>query len=773
MIHTVNALCKIVGPLDAEVFLVPIIRPYLQFQPSMQHLQSPIGLEKCLHPAWNRNRFENELQGLIATLESSTTAGQWTTIALQIDDGDRNNTHPNNMKSKNKDKEMQKGVISDDHTVRFRSYMKMLARSRTYGTRMMTNSETTPHDMKHAIEGSLKLAQHLKFPRQDVSGLSSATLPPWYATLLESRHLNKDSVRETSAIRSVSALGKVYGLSIMDQAASIGGSYDGMTADLAMKFLRSNESKSIDAACRGEWGSETCLDPALTDTSLLLTKLNALDVPPLPPRLSEEKLPVQKNLLQPRQHAREAGDPRDTQVWKPKIDNVVATSRKNSGYGHTAPVVRLAVAQDQSFFVSGSHDGTCRIWESEKAETSNGILESGLTYFMDNSNVDRNPPRVNDLVMIEGSHSVASAGSDGSVHVWRVDLVSSSTPNIADTNRVKRRVAGSTDVKRINPSEGEVLAVNQFNNQGSSLLTYATEKGLIHSWDLRSAQEPFCLTNCQDIGYVTNMAIGSDRNWIVVGTNKGFISLWDLRFHQIMKLWKHSRSTPINRLATSFVPPPQSWVGKRSASIDAKPYIFVASGPNECAMFDATTGHCSECFRTVEYKSKSPSSRIDGVPRLDDMPLSSSVRRKALLSQGKGLSRISDSISSSFQSINCMVGSTGNSDHSFLITGGSDRRIRSWDFSIPSKCHVTNGLDAIQPRPSFERIDYNNHSRLMLCHQAPAPTTSEVDSLRVPRKLFQGTRALPQGHDDSICDLKFLKNNLLSCSRDCTVKLWR
>ncbi len=776
VIHTINALCKAVGPLDAEVFVVPIIRPYLLFQPSMEHLLSPIGLEKCLHPAWTRGRFENELRKLVATLESSTTAGQWTTIALQIDDGDRNNALQNNTKSKNEDKEniqVEKGMIADDHTLRFRSYLQMLARSRNYGARMVSNSDTSPHDMKHAIEGSLKLAQHLKFPRQDVSGLSSATLPPWYASLLESRHLETDSVRETSAIRSVSALGKVYGLSIMDQAAATAGSYDGMTSDLAMKFLHSSESKSIDAACRGEWGSESCLDPALTDTSLLLTKLNALEVPPLPPRLSEEKPSVQKTLLPPRQHARETGDPRDSPGWKPKIDNVIATSRKTSGYGHTAPVVRLAVAHDQSFFVSGSHDGTCRVWESEKAETSNGILESGLTYFMDSSNGNRNPPRVNDLVMIEGSHSVASAGSDGSVHVWRVDLVSSSAPNITDTNRGKRRVAGSTDVKRINPSEGEVLAVNQFNNQGSSLLTYATEKGLIHSWDLRSAREPFCLKNFQDVGYVTNMAIGSDRNWIVVGTNKGFISLWDLRFHQIMKLWKHSRSTPINRLATSFVPPPQSWVGKRSATIDSKPYIFVASGPNECAMFDATTGHCSECFRTVEYKGKSPSSRIDGVPSLDDVPLSSSVRRKTLLSQGKGLSGLSDTISSSFQSVNCMVGSTGNSDHSFLITGGSDRRIRSWDFSIPSKCHVTNGLDPIQPRPSFERIDYNNHSRLMICHQAPAPTTSEVDSLRVPRKLFQGTRALPQGHNDSICDLKFLKNSLLSCSRDCTVKLWR
>ncbi|OEU15239.1 WD40 repeat-like protein [Fragilariopsis cylindrus CCMP1102] len=682
----------IVGPLDSEVFVVPIIRLFLRFPPSSGHLSTPQGLEKCLYPAWTRERFEKELNRLIAAMEASPT-------------------------------------------------------------------------------GSLKLAQKIKFPRQDIPGSPSATLPSWYGTLLESQYGQVENVRETAAIRSVSALGKIYGLSIMDQQTEVNSTSSDMTADRAIESLQSRKSKTIEAACRGEWGSETCLDPALTDTSLLLTKLNALNVPPLPPRLSEEKSPIQRPSHPSRQYAREAGDPRDySQAWKPKIDNVIATSRRAPDVGHTAPVIRLAVSHDQRFFVSGSHDGTCRVWEAEKAEKSNGVLESSLTYSMSNTDVDRK--RVNDLVMIEGSHSVASANSDGSVHVWRVDLVSSSSRNLTDANKDTRRVAGSTEIKRINPSEGEILAVNQFNNQGSSLLTFATQK-YIHSWDLRCANEPFCLKNFQDTGYITNMAIGSDRNWVVVGTNRGFISLWDLRFQQMMKLWHHSRSSPINRLATSFVPPPQSWVNKGSTSIESKPYIFVASGPNECGMFDVTTGHCSECFRTVEYGSRSPSSRIDGLPRLTEMPLSTPVRRKTLLSQGIGSAKLSDVISSSFQSVNCMVGSTGNSDQSFLITGGCDRRIRYWDFSMPSKCHVTNGLDAVQSRPSFERIDYNNNSRLMLCRQAPAPTLSETGSSKTPRKLFQGTRTLPQCHNDSICDLKFLKNSLLSCSRDCTVKLWR
>eukprot|EP00539_Tryblionella_compressa_P017750 CAMPEP_0178846232 /NCGR_PEP_ID=MMETSP0746-20121128/17912_1 /TAXON_ID=913974 /ORGANISM="Nitzschia punctata, Strain CCMP561" /LENGTH=255 /DNA_ID=CAMNT_0020510583 /DNA_START=146 /DNA_END=914 /DNA_ORIENTATION=- len=251
------------------------------------------------------------------------------------------------------------------------------------------------------------------------------------------------------------------------------------------------------------------------------------------------------------------------------------------------------------------------------------------------------------------------------------------------------------------------------------------------------------------------MAMGSDRHWAVVGTNRGFIALWDLRFQQMMKLWRHSRSSPINRLATSFVPPPQSWVGKGYNNNDARPYIFAATGPNECAMFDASSGHCSECFRTVEYSSRSPSSRIDGLPQLQEIPLSTTMRRKSLLSQGNGSARLGDIVSSSFRSVNCIVGSTGASDYSFLVTGGSDCRIRFWDFSMPSRCYVTSGIEPVQPRPSFERIDFDHKSRLMLCRQPPAPALSEVDSSRVPKKLFQGTRAIPQAHSQGITDQDF------------------
>lgn len=295
-------------------------------------------------------------------------------------------------------------------------------------------------------------------------------------------------------------------------------------------------------------------------------------------------------------------------------------------------------------------------------------------------------------------------------------------------------------------------------------------RGYIHSWDLRSATEPFLLKTPSDTGYITSCTVGSDQNWVVSGTSRGYVALWDLRFQQILKLWHHSRSTAIHRLGTSIVPTPQSWSGKSKSELH--PFLFAAAGPNECAMFDITTGACRECFRTIDYGSGYPSPRLDEIPHLDEIPLTEAARRREVASRSNGAG-FGTPFSIHSPVINAMVGSIGASSYSFLLTGGSDGRLRYWDFVVPSKCYVSSGSDGSQPRPSFERVDFSQSCRLMLCRQPPKQHSSEVGSSLAPKALFQGLKKPENYHRDSIQDLKVVRSGLLSCSRDCTVKLWR
>lgn len=489
---------------------------------------------------------------------------------------------------------------------------------------------------------------------------------------------------------------------------------------------------------------------------MLVTKLKGLGVPPLPVKLGDP--------------TSFAGSPRDsttatTDSPRPRVKGLLATSTKTSG--HTAPVMRLAVSIDQKFLVSGSHDGTCRVWEvPTQPEHMAGLLLSKATYTGHN---EEHPVKVNDVAMLEGTHSVVSGDNMGRVHVWRVDLQQATVPMPAagrfDTNKPKEttRIVGASSLYQSSTGEGEVLAVSHFNTSSSCVVTYATQKGMVHSLDLRSSQEPFRLPHSPELGFLTSMALGSDRHWIVTGTRQGYLALWDIRYQQCVKLWRHSRETSIARLATSMVSPPRTW-GAQGSLANARPYVFVAAGNNECAMFDVQTATCCECFRTIDGGGRLDHSNVEEPPSLNPVPIASKRKSDVL----KPIT-IQNNVRflPTLGSLNCMVGSIGVGQNSYLVTGGSDARIRLWDFMTPSKCAIVSGQPTLQPRPSFERIDFEGRCRLLLCRESQAYQQGQ-------QQHFHGVVQKPDNsHTDSIQDIKVLDQSLVSCSRDCTVKVWR
>lgn len=46
----------------------------------------------------------------------------------------------------------------------------------------------------------------------------------------------------------------------------------------------------------------------------------------------------------------------------------------------------------------------------------------------------------------------------------------------------------------------------------------------------RWVQEPWALRAHPELGFLTVIALGTEKTWLVVGTSRGFVMLWDLRF---------------------------------------------------------------------------------------------------------------------------------------------------------------------------------------------------------------------------------------------------
>src|SRR3546814_18323484 len=64
----------------------------------------------------------------------------------------------------------------------------------------------------------------------------------------------------------------------------------------------------------------------------------------------------------------------------------------------------------------------------------------------------------------------------------------------------------------IDANEGPVVNVHHFNSDRASILMYTTQRGIVHTWDLRSSTEPFNFQVSPELGYPTSMTMGHDRN---------------------------------------------------------------------------------------------------------------------------------------------------------------------------------------------------------------------------------------------------------------------
>ena len=490
------------------------------------------------------------------------------------------------------------------------------------------------------------------------------------------------------------------------------------------------------------------------DVQSLHKVIESLKIPPLSPEFGTLVPPTEgRKYSMFLEHLDTGGNASDapSQQWRPKENTVVATM-----YEHTQAVNRLAVAHDQTFFVSGSSDCTAKVWQMKGIER-NAFPKSALTY-------TKHKGKILDLTMIENSHSVATCSDDGSIHVWRVDLESNkaSSSNTASNSALAGQsidgtaisrptsttVLGSTVIKQLDPDEGPVLGVQHFSGDMASVLTYCTLGGNLHSWDLRSSKEPFSYNIRPELGFPTSMTSSPDRNWMCVGTSKGYIGLWDVRYNVMCKLWKHSAGLPVQRLAAAKGHTGRSQTnGKQDALPSAEGgYLFVASGLNEAAVWGIPDGgECLKCFRSVPMLASSRSSPLD-LPTLIDIPIPShslAPFQSSHVSAG-GTDFFNSYINplEKTLSVRAIMGRISHSATSYLITAGTDHHIRYWDFNTPSRCFTVSGLNAAQPKPVYESPQAAHmKGKLFMCYDSMVPTPEATLQAQLPTREYRGVTA--------------------------------
>lgn len=351
---------------------------------------------------------------------------------------------------------------------------------------------------------------------------------------------------------------------------------------------------------------------------------------------------------------------------------------------------------------------------------------------------------INDGAVIDGTHSIATASKDGSVHVWRVDMQSNaktlpdpsnSAPTVEAASALPRSsafVSGSSLIRSVNSGEGEILSVQHFNSDIASVVTFATQRGGIHGWDLRMPKEAFRFLVRPELGYVTSMTVSPERNFICTGTSKGYLNLWDVRYNLMTQAWRHSSCSSIQRLASGKA------IRSSTQNLSGLPtadgaYLFVAAGDNEAAVFGLPDGgECLKCFRSLSLDdNKAP---IAALPRLEELNL---PRHPASPLPSSFFT--ANQIVNSYQySVKAMLGRVSPNNSSHLITAGTDRHIRFWDFRSPESCYTVAGLELTQLKSIYRRLDEKSVGKLFVCYTPTIPASDKILQSHLPVREGRG-----------------------------------
>lgn len=376
--------------------------------------------------------------------------------------------------------------------------------------------------------------------------------------------------------------------------------------------------------------------------------------------------------------------------WRPE-GTLVATLSE-----HTAAVNRILVAPDQSFFITGSDDGSVKIWDTSRLER-NVSRRSRQTYRLS----DR--VKVTSLVFVEQTYSFVATGNDGSVHVVRMDYY--------ETNDGSRKFGRPRLLREYQLSEGDHAVWSEhYNEDNKSVLVLATNTSKIIALDLRTMSELFVLKNPLNHGTPTCFCVDRRAHWMLLGTSHGVLDLWDLRFKLRLKAWVFNAAAPIHRLYQPKVRNPRL-------------YITGGTGQGEVTVWDFTRHICREVYRTGT--SKDTGSKSTTLIDLDEEKSGGMLGRFAATLEPTAKSAPDPGIRALAVSTQATDEKGEGKPHTFLLTAGPDWKVRYWDTARPEASMVVSGLEPDEAKPQYSTSQ-------------PGPDTVVV-SERLMQPLAQGT----------------------------------
>ncbi|KXT03263.1 hypothetical protein AC578_4753 [Pseudocercospora eumusae] len=438
-----------------------------------------------------------------------------------------------------------------------------------------------------------------------------------------------------------------------------------------------------------------------------------------------------------------------TGPWRPQGHLVAVLGE------HTSRVSRIVVSPDHIFFLTASDDGTIKIWDAARLER-NVAYRSRQTYKLAQG------ATVTSLCFVEATHTFICTGSDGTVHVVKVEVTESDKAY----RYGKMRLIREWQIPTTSPNVEYGVWCEHYRGESASTLVLATNLGRIMALDLRYMSVIFELRNPASHGAPTSFCMSRRHDWLLVGTSHGVLDLWDMRFHVRIRSWTFANPSPITRVQLH----PRRKSSKRNQFC-----VTGGTAPGEMTVWDAEKGVCYEVIRSSHPNAKERLHLRDY--ELRNLEDERSERLLGRIAGVTGADVLRDNNLPLATSVSWFGVQPSSKDpeaqHPFAISGGPDGKVRFWDTERLEGCRLVNG-GSVDDKPVYTFSNMSMDIRVLSERPAESGTQAgnPVESNKVApntsakRALAAGTSKPPSRYETIRMSAQNLLNGHLDVITD-------
>jgi len=377
---------------------------------------------------------------------------------------------------------------------------------------------------------------------------------------------------------------------------------------------------------------------------------------------------------------------------------------------------------------------------------------------------------VTSISFCENRHSIISASDNGSIHVSRIEYMNAGSHlKYGKFERVREMIL----------EDGEYITnINHYNTEIESVVVMSSSQGSICGFDLRTMKTVWKLDASPNFGYISAFAVNPSNYWLCSGTSKGIMTLWDIRFSLPVSTWAHPSLSKINKM--KLFPSNTSSPDKNYLSESKQVLCAVDNDNNELSAWDVETKQCTEIWYSEKYNS-SRKFYDNGLTAIE--PETSSILPTVNTSNTK---KHKNSVNS-FTFLDTNYCSFFKLQLPFIISVGSDKRIRYWDQLNVDQSMILNGVEMADQNISYktyqknstiihsESSNFESSSSLTLNSSNSSPLNS-IGNIPLHYANYNASSKKLNGHMDAITDVTYTVVPyplIISSGRDGIINIWK